>query len=103
MKTLHVGLIIIAYLFFSIAFASSLSSIEQKNTNIETSIIKAMSTFQVPGMAVAIVKDNKVVMSKGFGLTQYGTNNKVNGDTLFGVASNTKAMTAALLANLFLF
>ena len=61
MKTLHVGLIIIAYLFFSIAFASSLSSIEQKNTNIETSIIKAMSTFQVPGMAVAIVKDNKVV------------------------------------------
>jgi CubicO group peptidase (beta-lactamase class C family) len=100
MKTLHVGLIIIAYLFFSIAFASSLSSIEQKNTNIETSIIKAMSTFQVPGMAVAIVKDNKVVMSKGFGLTQYGTNNKVNGDTLFGVASNTKAMTAALLANL---
>lgn len=100
MKTLHVGLITIAYLFFSIAFASPSSTIEQKNTNIETSIIKAMSTFQVPGMAVAIVKDNKVVMSKGFGLTQYGTKNKVNGDTLFGVASNTKAMTAALLANL---
>jgi CubicO group peptidase (beta-lactamase class C family) len=100
MKALHVGLLTTAYLFASLAFAASPNIIEQKNKSIEKSIIKAMDAFQVPGIAVAIVKDNKIVMSKGFGLTQYGTNNKVNGDTLFGIASNTKAMTAALLANL---
>ena len=100
MKVLHAGLMTTAYLFASLAFATSSSMPEQKNQNIEKSINKAMETFQVPGIAVAIVKDNKVVMSKGFGLTEYGTNNKVNGDTLFGIASNTKAMTAALLANL---
>jgi CubicO group peptidase (beta-lactamase class C family) len=100
MKAFHVGLITTAYLFVSLSFASYSSSLEQKNNNIEVSINKAMKAFLVPGVAVAIVKDNQVVMSKGFGLTQYGTKNKVNADTLFGIASNTKAMTAALLANL---
>jgi len=100
MKALRIGLLTTAYLFASLAFAAPTSNIEQKNKNIEASINKAMKAFQVPGVAVAIVKDNKIVMSKGFGLTEYGTNHKVNGDTLFGIASNTKAMTAALLANL---
>jgi CubicO group peptidase (beta-lactamase class C family) len=100
MKALRVGLITTAYLFTSLSFASAFNSIEQKNNNIEIFINKAMKTFQVPGVAVAIVKNNSVVMSKGFGLTKFGTKNKVNGDTLFGIASNTKAMTAALLANL---
>ena len=100
MNALRIGLLTTAYLFASLAFAAPTSNIEQKNKNIEASINKAMKAFQVPGVAVAIVKDNKIVMSKGFGLTEYGTNHKVNGDTLFGIASNTKAMTAALLANL---
>jgi CubicO group peptidase (beta-lactamase class C family) len=100
MKLFHTILMTLAYLFTSLAFANPASTLEQKNQNIEKSINKAMNTFQVPGIAVAIIKDNKVVMSKGFGLTEYGKNNKVNGDTLFGIASNTKAMTAALLANL---
>lgn len=79
---------------------SHASNIDHKNTNIEVAIKKAMDTFQVPGMAVAIVKDDKVVMSKGFGVIEQGKSAKVNPDTLFGIASNTKAMTAALLASL---
>ncbi|KGJ97505.1 serine hydrolase [Colwellia psychrerythraea] len=76
------------------------NSITEKNANIEQAIAKAMNTFQVPGVAIAIVKDNKVVMSKGFGIIEQGKPAKVTTDTLFGIASNTKAMTAALLANL---
>ena len=72
----------------------------EKNTKIEATIIKAMATFQVPGVAIAIVKDNQVVMSKGFGIIEQGNRAKVTPDTLFGIASNTKAMTAALLASL---
>jgi len=76
------------------------NSIVDKNNKVEQAIAKAMSTFQVPGVAVAIVKDNKVVMSKGFGVIEHGKSAKVTADTLFGIASNTKAMTAAILAGL---
>lgn len=71
-----------------------------KNTKIERAIVEAMATFQVPGAAIAIVKDNKVIMSKGFGVIEHGKSAKVTKDTLFGIASNTKAMTVALLASL---
>jgi len=70
------------------------------NQQIEQTILAAMKTFQVPGVAVAIVKDNQVLMAKGFGVTQLGTQQKVTADTLFGIASNTKAMTSAILASL---
>jgi len=80
--------------------ASYAKSTTEQNHTISQAIIQAMETFQVPGVAVAIVKDNQVVMSRGFGVTEYGTGRKVNADTLFGVASNTKAMTAALIAQL---
>jgi CubicO group peptidase (beta-lactamase class C family) len=76
------------------------NSVDDKNAKIEQAISQAMATFQVPGVAVAIIKDNKVVMSKGFGVIEHGKSAKVTPDTLFGIASNTKAMTAALLANL---
>lgn len=67
---------------------------------IEASVHKAMDKFQVPGVAVAIVKDDQVLLSKGFGVLESGKSTPVTADTLFGIASNTKAMTAALLASL---
>ncbi|WP_057829957.1 serine hydrolase [Colwellia sp. TT2012] len=76
------------------------SSMVEKNTKIEQAISQAMNTFQVPGVAVAIIKDNQVVMSKGFGVIEQGQSTKVTAETLFGIASNTKAMTVALLASL---
>ena len=48
------------------------NSVDDKNAKIEQAISKAMATFQVPGVAVAIIKDNKVVMSKGFGVIEHG-------------------------------
>ena len=75
-------------------------SASNKIERIESSVHKIMSTFQVPGIAVAIIKDNEVVLSKGFGVLKHGSKAPVNADTLFGIASNTKAMTSALLAGL---
>ncbi|MFA6229496.1 MAG: serine hydrolase [Rhodanobacter sp.] len=57
----------------------------------------ARKTFDVPGIAVAIVKDGKVVMEQGFGVREIGKPAKVDADTLFAIASNTKAFTAASL------
>jgi len=82
-------LICLPSLVFAVEFAA-----------IERNIGKAMETFDVPGVAVAIVKDDKLVYAKGFGVTKRGTDDKVDAKTLFGIASNTKAFTAAAMAML---
>jgi len=54
----------------------------------------------VPGVALGLVQDGKVVFADGFGTKELGGSEKPDGDTLFMVASNTKAMTTLLLAKL---
>ncbi len=54
----------------------------------------------VPGVAFGVVQDGKVVLADGFGTKELGTSEKPDADTLFMVASNTKAMTTLLLAKL---
>lgn len=61
---------------------------------------KARSTFGVPGIAVAIVKDGQVVMEQGFGDKSLDPKQPVDAHTLFAIASNTKAFTAAALQQL---
>jgi CubicO group peptidase (beta-lactamase class C family) len=59
---------------------------------------KARVDWEVPGMAVAIVKDDKVVFAKGYGVRELGKPSPVDEHTVFAIASNTKAFTAAALA-----
>jgi len=59
---------------------------------------KTRVDWEVPGMAVAIVKDGRVVLAKGYGVRQLGGADPVDDQTLFAIASNTKAFTAAALA-----
>src|SRR5947209_1994322 len=54
----------------------------------------------VPGVALALIQDGKVVFADGFGVKELGGSEKPDGDTLFMVASNTKAMTTLLMAKL---
>lgn len=91
---------LLAVTLLTLTLSVQASNVADKNSRIEHAIDQAMSTFQVPGVAVAIIKNNDVVMSKGFGVIEQDKPAKVTADTLFGIASNTKAMTAALLANL---
>ncbi len=56
-----------------------------------------MRTFEVPGLALAIVKDDAVVVAKGYGVRKLGDPAPVDARTLFGIASNTKAFTTAAL------
>jgi CubicO group peptidase (beta-lactamase class C family) len=61
-------------------------------------IERSRAAWQMPGMAVAVVKDGKVIFKKGFGVTQLGTKNLVDTQTIFGCGSTTKAMTAVCMA-----
>jgi CubicO group peptidase (beta-lactamase class C family) len=61
---------------------------------------QVLKAFTVPGVAVAIVKDGKVVMAKGYGVRRLGDPAPVDAQTQFGIASNTKLFTASALATL---
>jgi CubicO group peptidase (beta-lactamase class C family) len=60
----------------------------------------ARRAFDVPGIAVAIVQDGKVLVARGYGVRRLGDPAPVTGQSLFRIASNTKAFTAAALAML---
>jgi CubicO group peptidase (beta-lactamase class C family) len=68
--------------------------------NLEQDVTRVMKAFDVPGIAIAVVKDGKVVAAQGFGVRKLGEPAKVDGQTLFEIASNSKAFTAAALAML---
>ena len=61
---------------------------------------KALRDWQVPGMSVVIVKDDQVLLATGYGVRELGKAEKVDEHTLFAIASNTKAFTAAAMAML---
>src|SRR5277367_2751827 len=68
--------------------------------DLDEYVARSMKTFEVPGMAIAIVKDGKVTLLKGYGVRKLGEAAAVDENTLFGIGSNTKAFTAAAVATL---
>lgn len=67
---------------------------------LDAYVQQVMHDWHVPGLAIAVVKDGKVVLARGYGVRELGKPGKVDADTLFGIASNTKAFTAAALGTL---
>jgi len=65
--------------------------------DLDAWVERARATFEVPGIAVAIVKDGEVVLAKGYGVRRLGEVVPVDEHTRFGIASNTKAFTATAL------
>ncbi len=78
-------------------FAKAQSSLPP---GLDLYIEKVIRTFDVPGLSVSIVKDGKVLLARGYGVKKLGTNDKVDGNTLFSIASNSKAFTGTALAML---
>lgn len=65
---------------------------------LDSHVARVMREFDVPGVAVAVVKDGRVVLAKGYGVRRAGESAVVDADTQFGIASNTKAFTCAALS-----
>jgi CubicO group peptidase (beta-lactamase class C family) len=75
-------------------------SLDEKLAEIDAYAQKVMTDWKQPGMALAIVKDDKVVFAKGYGTRELGKAAPVDADTVFAIASNSKAFTTAALAML---
>ena len=67
---------------------------------IDSLVERTLRTFEVPGIAVCVIKDGKIIHSKGYGLRSLNTRQPVDENTLFGIASNSKAFTTAALGML---
>jgi CubicO group peptidase (beta-lactamase class C family) len=66
--------------------------------DLDSVVAEAMREYEIPGIAIAIVKDGKPVLLKGYGVRKLAGGAAVDERTLFGIASNTKAFTTAALA-----
>jgi len=77
--------------------AAGATAVPAQLQDFDAYMADTLKTFKVPGIAVAIVKDGKLVLAKGYGVRELGQPAKVDADTLFAIASNTKAFTAAAL------
>ena len=83
------------FLLFSV-----ITSAQTPPADLDAWVSRSMKEFEVPGISVAIVKDGKVVLARGYGVRKLGDQKPVDEHTLFGIGSNTKAFTTAALAML---
>src|SRR5438034_4233774 len=89
-----------ALLFALLLVAPSARAAEFDPKPIDDIVEKALKEFDAPGAAVVIVKDGEVIYLKGFGVREKGKSEKVTPDTVFPIASCSKAFTATALAML---
>nr|WP_236726836.1 serine hydrolase [Xanthomonas cannabis] len=88
------GVLMLATLVTTTHAADLPAGMQQFDAQME----RVRTQFDVPGIAVAIVKDGQVVLERGYGVREIGKPDPVQADTLFAIASNTKAFTAASLS-----
>src|SRR5882757_1508130 len=83
-------------LAYSVVF--SVAHAAPSTADIDRLATRTLKEFSVPGLAVGIVKDGKVVLAKGYGVREQGETAAVDANTVFAIGSNTKAFTTAALA-----
>lgn len=86
------------FVLFLSAYTFSLAQLAENQ--LDELVKNTLKTFDVPGMSVGIIKDGKVIYSKGFGVASLNTKLPMNDQTLVGIASNSKGFTCTALAML---
>jgi len=68
--------------------------------DLDAYIAQSMKAWQVPGLAIAIVEDDRVVLLRGYGVREVDGNDAVDAETVFAIGSITKSFTATALGML---
>lgn len=90
----------ITLLATAISFSSSVWAQEFSGKYADSLVQRVLTTFDVPGIAVAVIHNDSIIHLKGYGVRSLKTQSPVDANTLFGIASNSKAFTSAALAML---
>ena len=93
-------LLLLSFIYASQVVAQRVNRRHFIQDSLDSYVNQALSKWRIPGAAVCIVKDGKVVVMKGYGVKEWGKPDKVDENTLFMIGSNTKAVTAIALAML---
>lgn len=94
-KLIGIGLLSLGVIAF---FSPEIACAQAANLDqLDAYINEAITDWKIPGLAIAIIKDDKVVHQKGYGTRQIDSQAPVDEQTLFAIASNTKAFTATAL------
>lgn len=83
-----------------ICFCTTLFSQQLSSADIDNLAERSLKAFDVPGIAVGIIKDGKLIHAKGYGVRSLNTKQPADENTLFGIASNSKAITCTALGML---
>ena len=89
--------------FVAILLVAALSAADAQKAPLQgfdAYITKAMQDWKVPGLAIAVVRNDSVVFIKGYGTRTLGARQPVDGHTVFAIGSVSKAFTATLAAML---
>lgn len=84
----------------TLTFAQRIDRSKFIKDSLDFYINRALTNWRIPGAAVCIIKDGKIVLMKAYGIKELGQPAKVDINTLFMIGSNTKAFTATALAML---
>ena len=84
----------------AVATASAAAPVALDPAQLDAWVEQVRDRFEVPGIAVAVVQDGQVLLERGWGVREIGKPAPVDEHTLFAIASNTKAFTAASLSML---
>jgi CubicO group peptidase (beta-lactamase class C family) len=99
MKFYPFAVLILLTLLITVRMEQARSAADELE-GLDAFIELAMEEYGVPGASVAVVKDGDVVYLKGFGVRNISGKDKVDGDTVFQLASVTKTFTAASVASM---
>lgn len=77
------------------SFLPSAPAAEDPLQGLDDYVNKALKDWEVPGLALAVVKDDKLVLIRGYGVRKVGETTPVDGHTVFAIGSVTKSFTAA--------
>ena len=84
----------------SFVSASEKPTLEQRLEKLAESLEAARKHAHIPGMSIAIVKDDQVVWTRGFGLADVAAERPADETTIYAIGSTTKAFTATLIGML---
>lgn len=90
-----IGLVLAASL---VALPAAAQGVDAPLAGFDAYVSRAVKDWDVPGLAVAVVKDDSMVFARGYGVRAVGTHDTVDAHTLFALGSTTKAFTAMAVA-----
>jgi len=90
----------IGFLILALASVQLVAAQDARLAGLDEYVNKAIRDWEVPGIAIAIIKDDKIVLAKGYGVRKLGEPTPVDERTLFAIGSSSKAFTAAAIAML---